>query len=369
MSNIDIKISVVMPIYNAADFLRAALDSVISQTLKEIEIICVDDGSTDNSLEIIKEYQKNDERVRIVTETNAGPALARNNGIRRVRGEYIAFLDADDFFESTMLEEMYKEAKKNDLDIVICDYDVYNNKKSTFTKPSPADHEEIVVAGGVTSKSDHPNCIFSCTNLSAWNKLFKTSFVVDKNLAFLEEVKMYEDVYFMVTALSLAERVGKVNKLFLHHRVHSEQSRAKSFRKYYSQVPVIYESIKEFLMHNGMYSPLETSFRNLSASRCFKIYNILGSDEKSKFWGMLHGEYAEKLGWHGCSIEDFEDIEVCEFIANIEIYDHKQYKKRCSKGLTLRMDRLGRVMKGAKRRNKVRGFFARIFLRKKTEDK
>ena len=97
MSNINIKISVVIPIYNATEFLRAALDSIIAQTLSEIEIICVDDGSTDRSLDIIKEYQQKDERVRIVTETNAGPALARNNGLRRVRGEYVEFIDADDF--------------------------------------------------------------------------------------------------------------------------------------------------------------------------------------------------------------------------------------------------------------------------------
>ena len=268
-----------------------------------------------------------------------------------------------------MLEDMYNEAKANDLDIVICDYDIYNNKKSTFMKPSAADHEEIVVAGCVTSKNDYPDTIFACTNLSAWNKLFRASFVTEKNLSFLEEVKMFEDVYFMISALSLAERVGKVDKLLMHHRVHSAQSRVKAFRKYYAQVPVIYNSSKEFLMRNGMYSPLATSFLNISASRCFKIYNVLGSDEKSKFWERLHSEYAEKLGWHNCSIEDFEDIEVCEFIANIEIYDHKQYKKRCSKGLTLRMDRLDRVKKGAKRRNKMRAFFAKIFKRKKTENK
>ena len=111
MENCGIKISVIIPIYNAGAYLRPALDSVIDQTLREIEIICVDDGSTDNSLEIIKEYQKVDERIRIVAENNAGPALARNNGMRRARGEYIAFLDADDIFEPTLLEDLYTLAK------------------------------------------------------------------------------------------------------------------------------------------------------------------------------------------------------------------------------------------------------------------
>ena len=99
-----------MPIYNAYDYLGPAIDSVLSQTLTEIELICVDDGSTDSSYDLIKEYQKKDERVRIVTETNAGPALARNNGIKRARGEYLAFLDADDFFEPDMLKKMVEKA-------------------------------------------------------------------------------------------------------------------------------------------------------------------------------------------------------------------------------------------------------------------
>ena len=86
-----------MPIYNAYDYLRPSLDTVLDQTLREIEVICIDDGSTDRSLDIIKEYQERDDRVRIVTENNAGVSTARNKGIIRARGEYLIFLDADDF--------------------------------------------------------------------------------------------------------------------------------------------------------------------------------------------------------------------------------------------------------------------------------
>ena len=128
----DIKVSVIIPIYNACRYIRPTLDSVISQTLTDIEIICVDDGSTDTSLDMIKIYQKMDSRIRIITKTNGGPALARNNGLARARGEYLAFLDADDFYEIDMLEKMYARAKVDDLDIVIGKYDIYNNKKARF---------------------------------------------------------------------------------------------------------------------------------------------------------------------------------------------------------------------------------------------
>lgn len=330
-----IKVSVIMPIYNADEYLRPALDSVIDQTLREIEIICVDDGSTDGSLEILKEYQNKDDRIRIVTETNAGPALARNNGIRRARGEYISFLDADDFIELDMLEQLYNEAKANDLDIVITNYDVYNSQKAEFSKAIVEENEDIYKGVSVTSKNDHPDEIFTSTNGSAWNKLYKTSFIMEKKLSFLTEVKTYEDVYFVLTSLSLAERVGKVHKVLLHHRVHSEQTRTRHFRKYFGQIPEIYVETKKFLTANGMFAPLSHAFVNISASRCFKIYNLLGNESKGVFWDQLHGGYAEKLGWSGREASDYDDEDVCEFVANVQLYNHKQYKKRLLQGKML----------------------------------
>lgn len=365
ISNVDIKVSVIIPVYNAGDFLRPALDSVLGQTLKEIEVICVDDGSTDNSLDILKEYQKADERVRIVTETNAGPALARNNGIRRARGAYIAFLDADDFYELDMLEKMYTEAQDNELDIVITDYDVYNSHKGEFTKAAPVDHGEIYDGVSVTSKNEHPDSIFSSTNGAAWNKLFRTSFVLEKNLQFLTEVRMYEDVYFVLTALSLAERVGKVHKIMLHHRIYSEQARARHFHKYYAQIPEIYTKIKEFLMSAGMYAPLSYSFVNHSASRCFRIYNVLGTEAKGDFWDLLHKGYAERLGWHGRTVADYEEVEVCEFAANVEMYNHKQYQKRLLKGRSLRMEKISRMLRNSKKKKKIRAFLSVLIPGKK----
>ena len=114
----NIKVSVVMPIYNADDYLKPAIDGVLGQTLTDIELICVDDGSTDKSLSIIKEYQQTDERVRILTENNAGPSTARNKGLVRARGKYVIFLDADDFYDYTLLEKMYNQAEEQKLDFL-----------------------------------------------------------------------------------------------------------------------------------------------------------------------------------------------------------------------------------------------------------
>lgn len=361
----DIKVSVIVPIYNARDFLRPALDSVISQTLKEIEIICVDDGSTDSSLEILKEYQEKDDRIRIVTETNAGPALARNNGMRRSRGEYIAFLDADDFYDPEFLESLYTVAKRDDLDIAISQYDIYNTRKSRFESSGGADHSDIFTPDKVTSKSEYPDIILASTTGSAWNKLFRRSFIEGNGISFLQEVRMYEDVYFVVIAMAFAERVGKVHRVLMHHRIHSEQSRAKHFSKYYSQVPLVYLKIKEFLMAHGMYAPLSISFLNLSASRCYKIFNILSNDAKEHFWNMLHGEYAELLDWHGKNAADFETVEVCEFAVYVQLYSYSEYKRRKARGKKYSETQVKQNVEFAKRRIGIRRFFSKIFRKKK----
>lgn len=360
----NIKVSVIMPIYNAFDFLKPAMDSVIDQTLKEIEIICIDDGSTDHSLDIIKEYQKADDRIRIITETNAGPALARNNGLKRARGEYVAFLDADDFFKPELLERLYETAIKDDLDIAIARYDIYNCKKAAFYENVESEHGKIYEGGKVTSKNEYPDYILQSSTASAWNKLYKRSFLLEKNITFLTEVKMFEDAYFTITALAFAERVGKLPEILIHHRVYSEQSRARLFKKYYSQVPEVYLKVKEFLMKGGMYQPLERGFVNLTASKCLHISKLLWSDAKADFWNMLHEGYAEKLGWFDRSEDFFEKPEVCDFCANIQLYSFKQYSKRCQKGVKLNLDHIKQKLQSSKRWKKIGEFFAKFFKKK-----
>ena len=362
----NIKVSVVMPIYNAADYLKPAMDSVVHQTLTDIEIICVDDGSTDNSLAMLKEYQQADERIRIVTENNAGPSIARNKGLSRARGKYVIFLDADDFYDYNLLEKLYELAENEKLDIAICKFDIYNNRKAKFEDNIRSDHGEIFVEAGVVSKNDYPDVILSCTTGYVWNKLFRHEFLVEKELVFDEELHVFEDTYFVVNALSLADRVGKCHERLIHHRVYTNQPRNKLFKKYYAQVPVVYSKIKEFLRAHGMYTPLSLSFLNLSASRCYKIYNLLWHDAKGEFWNMLHEQYAEDLGWTKVEPEYFESEEVRDFVASVIMYNHKQYVKREDKGLKVRIENVRVAIKAIQLRKRIKAFFTKK--EKSTED-
>ncbi len=358
-----------MPIYNAYDYLRPAMDSILDQTLREIEIICIDDGSTDHSLEIIKEYQKKDARVRIVTENNAGASTARNKGINRVRGEYMIFLDADDFYEPELLETMYLRAKEDNLDITVAGFDIYNNKQAKFTKSAVEAHSDIFANGRVVSKNEYPDYILESATGYVWNKLFSAEFIREKELTFAPELYVFEDVYFVASALSLAERVGRINDVVIHHRVYSEQQRAKLFRKYYNQVPVVYMKLKDFLTSHGMYIPLMHSFLNLSAGRCYKIYNLLWSDAKENFWNMLHSGYADSLGWFRLESSCFESEEVAEFVAAVGLYNHDQYSALLKRGRRVKTDNLtpanlNRRIRGVKIRERLQSFFAK---RKKSE--
>ncbi len=359
-----IKVSVIVPIYNAYDYLRQALESIAAQTLEDIEIICIDDGSTDRSLDIIKEYQEKDARIRIVTENNAGPSTARNKGIVRVKGEYMIFLDADDFYEPQLLESLYARASKDKLDITLSNFDIYNTKSQKFLPSTPEPHSDIFDNGAVASKNEYPDCILESATGYVWNKLFLTEFVLEKELTFAPELYVFEDVYFVATALSLAERIGRVDAVMIHHRVYSEQHRAKLFKRYYTQVPVVYLKIKDFLTHHGMYIPLMRSFINFSVGRCYRIYNLLWSDAKSSFWDLLHSGYADSLGWFKQTAADFCDPELAEFAASVGLYTHKQYMNRVNHGVHLKTENISptglkRRLKNVHIREKISEFFAK----------
>ena len=117
----NIKVSVIIPIYNPGELLRKCIDSVLNQTLNEIEVLCIDDGSTDDSKEIIMEYCQRDSRFKLISQENSGSGMARNNGISLSKGEYIVFLDADDWIEPNMCEALYNHAKNLDVDLVLFD--------------------------------------------------------------------------------------------------------------------------------------------------------------------------------------------------------------------------------------------------------
>lgn len=332
LENYEHKVSVIMPVYNADDYIRQAIETVLAQTLTDFELICVDDGSTDKSVEIIKSYAKKDERIQLIEMSHIGISTARNKGLLKSTGEYVIFLDADDFYEETLLEKLYTLAKEQDLDIVATGFDLYDTKKARFIKSAEEEHGNIYIHQNVASKNEFPDFILQSTTGYVWNKLFRSAFLKEKEILFAPELYVFEDVYFVCCALSLADRVTRIWETLVHHRIYHAQHRARLFKKHYDQVPVVYLKVKEFLMRHGMYIPLAKSFLNFSASRCFKIFHLIPLDKKDDFWDLLHRGYADSLGWYRHEAHDFENIEIYDFVANIGLYTYDEYEKLKLKG-------------------------------------
>ena len=211
------KVSVIIPVYNVETYLRQCLDSVCAQTLKEIEIICVDDGSTDSSPDILKEYAQKDARIRILSQKNAGAGAARNYGLRESKGEYLSFLDSDDFFEPDMLEEAYKSIEEYNADFVVFESDQYHmNTKEYVKNPWVVRRKDIPPYMPFKHRELTDN-VFKTFVGWAWDKLYRKSFVMEHDLWFQEQ-RTSNDLLFVFSAVVLAKRIAIVYKTLAHQR-------------------------------------------------------------------------------------------------------------------------------------------------------
>ncbi len=219
----EIKVSVIVPVYNAGNYLDRTLESICNQTLGETEIICVDDGSTDNSRDIIRVFAEKDERIHLIEQKNLFAGVARNNGLSQAKGEYVVFWDSDDFFEEKALEVMYEKITQDRADICICDAYKYftQSDKSLLT-------DEFLKYGIIPenlpfNKNDIPDKIFNLGANVPWNKMFRTDFIRENNLKF-QDLRKANDTYFVLMAIFLADRITCVRDRLVHYRCDSDGS-------------------------------------------------------------------------------------------------------------------------------------------------
>lgn len=208
----EIKISIIIPIYNAEKYLEKCINSIIVQSLKEIEIICVNDGSTDNSLNILADFKKKDERIRIINQDNSGASKARNVAIKNAKGKYCLNIDSDDWIEQEYLKDIYERSEKDNLDILITNI-IFDYLKYKVTVNDLKIDENIVITGKeYIKKFFYENKIgFS------WNKLIKRELYIKENIFFNEKVFLLEDMELICKLGYCAKRVGKLDKAYYHY--------------------------------------------------------------------------------------------------------------------------------------------------------
>ena len=204
-----IKLSIIVPVYNVAEYLERCLNSLINQTLNEIEIICVNDGSTDNSLCILEKFAGLDKRIKIINQKNKGLSGARNTGIKLIQGEYFGFLDSDDWVDLDYFEKLYKRAKNCDADISLGDF-IRKGKFKHKIRLKLNKEEEFVVDNEKFYGSQFYH--FPCV----WNKIYKTSKFND--LRFIEGI-FFEDGPYTIQALHRANKVVTCCNTYLYYFV------------------------------------------------------------------------------------------------------------------------------------------------------
>ena len=243
------KVSIILPIYNVSQYLRECLDSVIRQTLKELEIICVNDGSTDDSLEIIREYAAKDDRIVVITGPNGGYGKAMNKGLDRATGEYVGIVEPDDYVSLTMFEDLYQIAKENDLDIVKADF-------YRFARNDRGDMDmRYVNLDGTKEKygrllyPDQDPSLIKFT-MNTWSGIYRRAMLEEHHIRHHETPgASFQDNGFFFKTTVYAKRAMIINRPYYRNRRDNPNSSVNNREKVYC-INIEYDYIRDFLMED-----------------------------------------------------------------------------------------------------------------------
>ncbi len=256
------KISILVPVYNVEKYLRQCLDSIVSQTLKDIEIIVINDGSKDTSPQIIAEYADKDNRIKVINKTNSGYGHSMNMGLAAATGEYIGIVESDDWVDAEMFEELYTLAKQNDVEVVKSNYYFYWSKPTEKNKLKKVLPEKDV---GKVINPEIEQGIFWC-GPAIWSAIYRRDFLENNQIKFLETPgASYQDTAFNFKVWASAKRIYLTDKAYLHYRQDNEQSSVKSAGKVYC-VCDEYHEIEKFIAERHQTEQLEKLVQRLKFS-------------------------------------------------------------------------------------------------------
>lgn len=293
------KVSVVIPVYNVEKYLRQCLDSVVNQTLKEIEIICVNDGSKDTSLSILQEYAAKDPRVKIIDKQNSGYGNSMNRGFDMASGEYFGIVESDDYADPEMFEKLYQEAKKYNADVVKSGFYYYFSvpeERNTLVPVASAVMCNRVFCPITDFKSKTEQADFFNIKPTIWSAIYKKEFIRENGIRFNETPgASYQDLSFTFKVWSLAKRVKLVEECYLHYRQDNENSSVNSPGKVYC-VCDEYAEIEKFINnHPILKAKLEPVKTRLQYDTYIWNYERLAENLKGEFILQASKEFANEM--------------------------------------------------------------------------
>ena len=255
-------VSVIVPIYNVEKYLPECLDSILSQSLKNIEVIAVDDGSTDRSGDILDEYARRDRRLKVVHKSHGGVSEARNEAMKHVQGKYVGFLDSDDWVDREMYEVMYRTAEDKNVDIVMCGY---VREFPDHSKVKAMDMKDGTVVRGKTGCREFARRMigpiagepFMTENLdmhsTIWNKLYSARLLKDISFLSLKDIGSCEDLLFNLYVFNNASSFSFIDKPYYHYRKTSVSSVTNRYRpELVEQRSRLIDIIRDFIERNSL---------------------------------------------------------------------------------------------------------------------
>lgn len=292
------KISIIIPVYNVEDYIAKCLDSVVNQTLKDIEIIIIDDETPDKSMDIVAKYAKKDSRIKVLKEKNKGQAGARNYAIKESSGEYLMFVDSDDYIALDMCEKLYNKATSDNADIVYSNFlEVDNNGTPTL------ESKNILF--------DDAKKNYVITQFGPCCKIIKSSIIKDNKLYFPETIRAYEDIAVVSSWMIHANKVSFIDKSFYYYLIRSgstmhQTSYDKKLEDIFESLDIFWNSFKETNSLEKYYSEIEWVFisnllhaatlRFLPFENYQKNIDIIISIMKDKFPKWNKNKYYKKKG-------------------------------------------------------------------------
>lgn len=286
-------VSVILPVYNVEKYLPAALESLIKQNLKNIEIICVDDCSTDSSLNILREYSKKDSRIKVYQQPKGGAGAARNYGMKTAKGEYLLFLDSDDLFKENLCNEVYYQCIRKKADV--CLFAAQRMDMQTMKKEPMGwvFRAAEVPKSNLFSGADVADKIFQLASGCPWSKMFRREFIMDTGLEF-QNLPNANDAYFVRMGMALAKRITTMNKVYVTYRYNEgnniQFNKSKAPTAFYEA----YKAIKMELKARGVYELYEKSFCNMALTESLaNLHTVKTEEARKKIYNLLRDEAIE----------------------------------------------------------------------------
>lgn len=280
------KVSIVIPVFNSENLLKDCLISVQNQTLIDIEIICIDDGSTDNSYNILEDFSENDDRFKVFHQENSGAGFSRNVALEKSNGEFILFLDSDDWIEKDTCEKLYNQATNLNSDLVLFDAvrhlpDNQSMDLIHFLRNGSNKDFSSLVFDYELVKDKVLNAYFGVI----WSKFYKKSFILENNIKFPNH-KLYNDVEFHVKSMLLARRISYFPKIFYHYNRIGQDS-LQTLYVSSDEAIVFYDvmcGVKEFLLENGFFEEFKSEFIEFTFKEFKRKLNEINDDFKPQYF-------------------------------------------------------------------------------------